>query len=169
MDKSSQEYLDNLRHSCAHLLAAAVRTLWPEAKNAIGPSIENGFYQDFDMGDIKISENDFPKIEKAMKEILKTWDDFAIQEVPVEQAKKDFAWNAYKLELIEEFSQQGKTITETVQGSFLDLCKGGHLENPKKEIKHLKLLSVAGAYWRGDEKNRMLTRIYGTCWPTKEE
>ncbi len=164
-----QQYLDNLRHSCAHLLAAAVRSIWPNAQNAIGPSIESGFYQDFDMGDVKISEADFERIENKMREILKTWDNFTIQEVPVEQAKKDFSWNPYKLELIDEFAVQGKTITETKQGSFLDLCKGGHLAHPKDEIKHFKLLSVAGAYWRGNEKNKMLTRIYGTCFPSQQE
>lgn len=163
------EGLDALRHSVAHLLAASVIKIWPNAKNAIGPSIENGFYQDFDMGGETISEDDFPKIEETMWEVLKTWDNVQIHEVPIKQAKKDFSWNPYKLELADEFAKQGKTITETLQGSFLDLCKGGHLHNPKKEIKHFKLLSVAGAYWRGNEKNPMLTRIYGTCWPTKKE
>ncbi|MBI4049257.1 MAG: threonine--tRNA ligase [Candidatus Doudnabacteria bacterium] len=167
--EQSQEYLNNLRHSCAHLLAASVVKLWPQAKNAIGPSIENGFYQDFDMGGTKISEADFPRIEKTMNEILQTWDNFQIREVSVKQAKMDFSWNPYKLALIDEFAGQGKTITETKQGSFLDLCRGGHLKHPKKEIKHFKLLSVAGAYWRGSEKNQMLTRIYGTCWPSKAE
>ena len=166
MDK---EHLNNLRHSCAHLLAAAVRSIWPSAQNAIGPSIDDGFYQDFDMGEVKISEADFETIEDKMRGILKTWDDFSIHEVPVEQAKKDFAWNAYKSELIDEFATAGKMITETRQGDFLDLCKGGHLEKPKDEIKHFKLLSVAGAYWRGNEKNKMLTRIYGTCFFSKQE
>ena len=162
------EHVDHLRHSCAHLLAFSVLQLWPEAKNAIGPAVENGFYQDFDLGDVKISENDLPKIEEKMREVLKTWDSFEIREVPVEKAREDFAWNPYKRELIEEFAVQGKTITETKQGDFLDLCKGGHSESPK-DIKHFKLLSIAGAYWRGNEKNKMLTRIYGTCFPTQEE
>ncbi len=164
-----QQYLNNLRHSCAHLLAASVISIWPSAKNAIGPAIDDGFYQDFDLGDIKISEADFDKIENKMREVLKTWDDFSIHEVPVEKAKKDFLWNQYKSELIDEFATQGKMITETKQGDFLDLCKGGHLERPKEEIKHFKLMSVAGAYWRGSEKNKMLTRIYGTCFPSKQE
>ncbi len=161
--------LDGRRHSCAHLLAAAVRNLWPGAKNAIGPAIEEGFYQDFDLGDVKISEEDFPHIEEKMREILVTWGPFAVKEVTAEQARKDFAWNEYKLELIEQFSGEGKLITENDPGNFLDLCRGGHSENPKEEIKHFKLLSVAGAYWHGDEKNKMLTRIYGTCFPTQEE
>lgn len=161
--------LNNIRHSCAHLLAAAVLELWPRTHNAIGPSIEDGFYQDFDFGDVKISEDDLPKIEKKMRDILEAWDDFQIKEVSPAQARKDFSHNPYKLELVEEFAKIGKTITETVQGKFLDLCKGGHCENPKEELKHFKLLTVAGAYWRGSEKNKMLTRIYGTVFPTQKE
>lgn len=156
--------LQGIRHSCAHLLAAAVRTLWPGAKNAIGPAIENGFYQDFDLGDVKISEADFPRIEETMRQIVEKWGPFVVREVSVEQARQDFVWNEYKLELIEEFAVGGKTITENDPGGFLDLCKGGHSEHPREEMRHFKLLSVAGAYWRGDEKNKMLTRIYGTCF-----
>ena len=166
---STNDNLSNIHHSTAHLLAAAVKQLWPNAKNAIGPSIKNGFYQDFDMGDVKVSEEDLPKIEEKMREILKGWKPFIVKEVSVEQAKKDFTDNPYKLELIEEFGKQGKTITENDPGNFLDLCKGGHSEDPQKEMKHFKLLSIAGAYWRGDEKNKMLTRIYGTAFPTKKE
>ena len=166
MEKNS---LDNLRHSAAHLLAAAVKQLWPDTHNAIGPSIENGFYQDFDFGKVKISEADLPKIEQKMREMLKSWGPFVEKEVSVEQALKDFANNPYKIELIHEFAKEGKKITENDPGHFLDLCKGGHSQNPKEELKHFKLLSIAGAYWRGDEKNKMLTRIYGTIFPTKEE
>ncbi|MBI2337686.1 threonine--tRNA ligase [Candidatus Daviesbacteria bacterium] len=165
-----QDRLNNLRHSCAHLLAAAVKQLWPGTHNAIGPAIENGFYQDFDFGAMKISEEDLPEIEKKMQEMVQNWGPFQTKEVAVDQAKKDFADNPYKLELIEEFAKEGKTITENNPGNFLDLCKGGHTEGePKEELKYFKLLSVAGAYWRGSEKNKMLTRIYGTCFPTKEE
>lgn len=169
MDKSANKKLEQIRHSCAHLLAASVKKLWPNAKNAIGPAIESGFYQDFDMGDVKLSENDFEKIEKKMLELLKTWDKFEIKEVTIEQARKDFADNPYKLELIEEFAKHGIIITETEQGDFLDLCKGGHSNSPQKEIKHFKLLSTAGAYWKENEKNKMLTRIYGTCFLTQRE
>ena len=164
-----EEKLNQIRHSCAHLLAAAVKQLYPGAQNAIGPSIENGFYQDFDLGKHTISEEDLPKIEAKMQEILQTWGPFETKEVSVEQAKKDFADNPYKLELIEEFGKEGKTITENNPGNFLDLCKGGHSENPKDEIRAIKLLSVAGAYWRGSEKNIMLTRIYGTAFSSQEE
>lgn len=166
---SEQKSLDHIRHSCAHLLAAAVLDLWPGAHNAIGPSIEGGFYQDFDLGDVKISEADFPKIEKRMKRILEGWKPFDVREVSIDQARKDFAHNPYKLELIEEFGKLGKTITENNPGNFLDLCKGGHSENPKQELKFFKLMKVAGAYWRGDETHKMLTRIYGTCFPSAQE
>ena len=165
----NNEKLNNLRHSAAHLLAAAVLDLFPGTHNAIGPAIENGFYQDFDFGDVKINEEDFAKIEKKMHDLLKSWDSFEIKEVSIDQAKKDFAHNPYKSELIEDFSKEGKTITETLQGDFLDLCKGGHSENLKENLKHFKLLSIAGAYWKGSEKNKMLTRIYGTAFSTQKE
>lgn len=166
MDK---DYLQNLRHSCAHLLAKAVRVLHPQARNAIGPAIENGFYQDFDMGDAKLSEEDFPKIEAKMREILKEWGSFSEKEVTADEAKQLMKGNIYKLELIADFAKAGKKITVNDPGDFIDLCKGNHCKSPKQELKHFKLLSVAGAYWRGDEKKKMLTRIYGTLFPTKEE
>ncbi len=169
LSKNDPQYLDHLRHSFSHLVAAAVRDLWPGAKNAIGPSIENGFYQDFDLNGGVISEDDFPKIEQKMREIVKTWKAFKSWEVTPKQAERDFAWNEYKVELIKEFAKDGKTITENTLGDFLDLCKGGHVDHPDQEMKHFKLLKVAGAYWRGDEKNKMLTRIYGTAWETQEE
>lgn len=168
MDK--QEDLNKLRHSSAHLLAAAVKQLWPGTHNAIGPAIENGFYQDFDFGQVKISEEDLPKIEKKMQELLQTWGPFQTKEVSPDEARKDFADNPYKLELVEDFAKEGKKITENDPGNFLDLCKGGHIEGDlQKELKHFKLLTVAGAYWKGSEKNKMLTRIYGTAFPTQEE
>lgn len=166
---SDQEHLDQLRHSCAHLLAAAVGELWPSAKRTIGPAIEQGFYYDFDFGDIKIIEEDLPKIEAKMHTLLPTWTEFRREEVTTDQAKETFARNEYKLELINEFSGEGKTLTFYHSGAFMDLCRGGHSEHPSEELKHFKLLSLAGAYWRGDEHNKMLTRIYGTCFPSKEE
>lgn len=168
-NKQSKEYLNNLRHSCAHLLAASVLELYPKAKRTIGPSIENGFYYDFDFGNTKISNEDLVKIEKKMKEIIKTWKGFEKQKVTVKEAKEFYKDNEYKLELIEEFSAEGKELTFFNSGNYSDLCRGGHIEHPNSEIKHFKLLSVAGAYWRGSEKNNMLTRIYGTCFPTKVE
>lgn len=163
------EQLNNLRHSCAHLLAKAVLTLYPGTHNAIGPAIENGFYQDFDFGERKISESDLPRIEQKMKEILPAWRSFEYKEVTLEEAKKLFSHNPYKLELAEEFAKGGKKLLTNNPGNFLDLCKMTHVENPTKEMQHFRLLKLAGAYWRGNEKNKMLTRIYGTCFPTQNE
>lgn len=166
MDKKN---LDSLRHSCAHLLAKAVKDLWPGTHNAIGPAIENGFYQDFDFGNVKISEQDLQKIEEKMRQILPSWTQFEFNEVTIEEARELFKDNPYKIELAEEFAKEGKKLTTNNPGNFLDLCKMGHVENPSKELQHFTLLSVAGAYWRGDEKNKMLTRIYGTIFPTQQE
>lgn len=165
----NQERLNNLRHSCAHLLAAAVMQLWPKTKRTIGPAIENGFYYDFDFGDVKISENDFIQIEQKMHELVKNWQGFERREVSVAEAKEEYKGNEYKHELIEEFSKEGQKLTFYRSGNYEDLCRGGHVAHPSEELKYFKLLSVAGAYWRGNEKNKMLTRIYGTCFPTKAE
>lgn len=160
--------LDNLRHSCSHLLAAAVMELWPDTKRAIGPAIENGFYFDFEFAK-PISEEDFPKIEQKMHELAKKWDKFERHELSPEEAKKEYPDNPYKHELISEFAKNGEKLSFYKSGDYWDLCAGGHVENPKEQLKHFKLLSIAGAYWRGNEKNKMLTRIYGTIFPTKEE
>jgi len=165
MDK---DYLNSLRHSCSHLLAAAVLELYPNAKPTLGPPIDDGFYYDFDFS-APISENDLPRIEEKMNQLIKVWRGFERSEVPSDEAKQRYANNPYKRELIEEFSAQGQTISFYKAGDFEDLCRGGHVENPSKELKHFKLLSIAGAYWRGSEKNKMLTRIYGTAFPTKEK
>lgn len=163
------EQLSSLRHSCAHLLAAAINELYPNAKRTIGPSIENGFYYDFDFGTTKISEADFPKIEEKMHELVKDWNGFVHKEVSAEEAREFFKNNPYKLELIDEFSKEGQTLTFYTSGNFTDLCRGGHTEKPSEDLQHFKLLSIAGAYWRGDEKNKMLTRIYGTCFSSAQE
>ncbi len=168
MSSSEEEKLNNIRHSCAHLLAAAVMELWPDTKRTIGPAIENIFYYDFDF--VKpISEEDLPKIEKKMAEILPSWSHFEHKEVSENEAKKIFKDNPYKLELISEIVEKKEPITIYTIGNFDDLCRGGHSENPAKDIGAFKLLSIAGAYWRGSEKNKMLTRIYGTCFQTKKE
>jgi threonyl-tRNA synthetase len=168
--QNNEEKLAPIRHTLAHLLAASVRELYPGAKNAIGPVIENGFYQDFDLP-APISEEDFPKIEETMRKKLKEWTSSSHREVSIEEAKKEFAWNEYKTELIDEFATGGKTLTFYTLGDFLDLCKGGHCENPAKEVdpEAFKLSHVAGAYWRGDEKNKMLTRIYGFAFENKTQ
>lgn len=167
--KNDPQYAEKLRHSSAHVLAAAVKELWPDAKPAIGPAIESGFYYDFDFGDATVSEADFPKIEEKMRELVKNWKSFERREVSVEEAHKEFNGNEYKLELIEEFAKEGKTLSIYKSGEFADLCRGGHIEHPDRELKHFKLLSVAGAYWRGSEKNKMLTRIYGTAFESRAE
>jgi threonyl-tRNA synthetase len=169
MAKRIEDPLDSTRHSCAHLLAATVLDLYPGSNNAIGPAIEDGFYQDFDLHGQKISDEDLPMIETKMHEILKGWHAFEHREVTADEARRLFAHNPYKLALIDEFALDGKSITVNDPGNFLDLCKGGHSDNPQEDLKNFKLLRIAGAYWKGDEKNKMLTRIYGTVWPTKKE
>ncbi|MEK7176260.1 MAG: threonine--tRNA ligase [Patescibacteria group bacterium] len=163
------ENLENKRHSLAHLLAAAVLELYPEAKNTIGPAIDNGFYYDF--GDLKISDTDLSKIENKMKELLPSWTKFFHKEVSPEEAREHFRTNSYKLELIEELEKTAEKITFYTCGNFTDLCRGGHVENPSKDIKSdsWKLSRIAGAYWRGDEKNKMLTRVYGLAFETEKE
>jgi threonyl-tRNA synthetase len=179
-DKQSKEYLDNLRHSAAHLLAAAVLELYPDAKLAIGPSIENGFYYDIDFGDQKVTEEDFPKIESKMHELISSWKSFEREELSQDEAKSQYKSNPYKEELIDQYTENGKqkvgfyksvgSESSYFNGKpYWDLCKGGHVEKPSDEIKFFKLLSVAGAYWRGSEKNKMLTRIYGTIFPSQKE
>lgn len=167
MDNKREE-LDRLRHSAAHLLAAAILELYPGTKNTIGPAIENGFYYDFDF-EQPISEEDLPKIEAKMHELVKDWATFERQELSAAELKEQFSDNPYKLELIEEFGGQGQTLTTYKSGNFTDFCRGGHSANPSQELKAFKLLSVAGAYWRGNEKNKMLTRIYGTAFATQAE
>lgn len=159
--------LDNLRHSCAHLLAAAVEQLYPNALKTIGPAIENGFYFDFD--NLKISDDDLPKIEEKMHALVASWNSFEGREISVSDALKLYANNPYKQELIQEFSSENQSLTIYKSGEYEDLCRGGHTNHPSKELQYFKLLSVAGAYWRGNEKNKMLTRIYGTCWPSQKE
>jgi threonyl-tRNA synthetase len=161
--------LNNLRHSCAHLLAAAVVRLWPDTKPTIGPAIEHGFYYDFDFSTVKISDADLPKIEEAMHELVNDWGSFERIEIDSNKAMEQYNNNEYKKELIHEFTAAGEQLTLYRSGGFVDLCRGGHCERPDTELKYFKLLKIAGAYWRGSEKNKMLIRIYGTCWPTKEE
>jgi threonyl-tRNA synthetase len=158
------------RHSLAHLLAAAVLELWPHAKRTIGPAIDDGFYYDFDFGESKVTEADLAKIEAKMLEILPSWTKFRRAEHTVAEVKLMFKDNPYKLELIDEFSREGQTLTTYTSGNFTDLCRGGHIES-MQEIKagSWRLDRIAGAYWRGNEKNKMLTRIYGLAFDTKKE
>lgn len=170
------DHLQKLRHSCAHLLAAAVLELYPNTKLTIGPSIENGFYYDFQF-EQAITEDDLPKIEKKMQELLPSFTSFSHREVTEKEAKEFYKDNEFKQELIDEIVKKGEKITfykvgdsSTDSGQvFEDLCRGGHSDAPSKEIGAFKLLNLAGAYWRGSEKNPMLTRIYGTAFPTQKE
>ncbi len=166
----SNEQLEHLRHSLAHLLAAAVLELYPDTKNAIGPAIDNGFYYDFEFS-TALSENNLEQLENQMRKILKTWDAFTVKEVSADEARSLYQNNPYKLELINEIEKKGEKITLYTSGNFTDLCRGGHVENPAKEIQSnsFKLDRIAGAYWRGDEKNKMLTRVYGLAFNTQQE
>ena len=168
MSDQPKNELFKLRHTVAHLLAAAVQALYPDAKRTIGPVIENGFYYDFDFH-MPISEADLKAIEKKMLEIGKTWKACKRSQMSPEEAKAVLKNNKYKCELIDEFAGAGEAISFYTHGSFTDLCEGPHLEDPTGQLKNFKLLSLAGAYWRGSEKNKMLTRIYGTAFFTKEE
>lgn len=167
-NQSNQEYLEHLRHSAAHLLAAAVMELWPDTKRTIGPATEDGFYYDFEFS-VPISDKDLSNIEEKMRQIVKNWSGFERNEIVENQAEEKVKGNQYKEELIAEIAKKGEPITFYKSGEFEDLCRGGHVENPSQELKHFKLLSLAGAYWRGDEKNTMLTRIYGTAFPSAAE
>lgn len=161
--------INHIRHSLAHLLGAAVLELYPGSKLAIGPAIEDGFYYDIDING-KVSDTDLPLIEDKMREILKTWKGFEGKEVSPEEAKQAFAGNPFKEELIQELADKGEQITLYTSGSFTDLCRGGHVEQIKDiEPKAFRLSHVAGAYWRGSEKNPQLTRIYGLAFATKDE
>lgn len=162
--------LEYKRHTLAHLLAAAVLELYPDTKNTIGPAIDNGFYYDFEFS-APLSENDLEKIESKMRELLPSWSTFSKVEIAQDEALSEYSDNDYKQELIKEIADKGEVITLYTVGNFTDLCRGGHAENPNIDITpdSFKLDRIAGAYWRGDEKNKMLTRIYGLAFNTKDE
>lgn len=166
------QQLEHKRHTLAHLLAAAVLEKYPHAKLTLGPAIDTGFYYDIDFsGGDTPGDEDLKVLQKDMKKLLNKWTEFTHEVVSAETAKEKFAGNQFKLELINEIEGRGETITLYTCGGFTDLCRGGHLENPKAEINTdaFKLDKIAGAYWRGNEKNPMLTRIYGLAFDTVEE
>ncbi len=163
LSPEEKEKLQALRHSAAHLLAAAVTELYPSAKPTIGPATDEGFYYDFEFEE-PISENDLPAIEALMQKIVEGWRGFERLEVGADEALAMYANNPYKQELINEFAEAGEAITLYKSGDFVDLCRGGHIDGPADNLRHFKLLSLAGAYWRGSEENIMLTRIYGTAF-----
>lgn len=168
MSKNTND-LQEMRHSLAHLLAAAVIEIYPTTLLTIGPAVDNGFYYDMDFAS-PISEKDFPVIEKKMRTLLKTWKGFTHKEVTYDDAKTFFVDNPYKLELIEEIHKKGEKITLYTSGNFTDLCRGGHVEDMQTvQPDCFELSRIAGAYWRGKEENKMLTRIYGLAFNTKGE
>ena len=161
------EKLSVLNHSCAHLLAQAVKHLYKDAKFWVGPVISDGFYYDIDLGDITLTEEDLPKIEKEMKKISKDGKKIIRHEISREEALEKFHDDPYKIDLIKEMPAD-TVITCYSQGDFTDLCRGPHVESVK-EIKYFKLLKVSGAYYKGDSKNKMLQRIYGICFQTETD
>ena len=162
------ERLDKLNHSCAHLLAQAVQHLYPQAKFWVGPSIEEGFYYDIDLGDVTLTEEDLEKIEKEMKKCSKSAKNIVRHELTKEEALDRFKDDPYKMDLISRMDENETVISCYTQGDFTDLCRGPHVDNTK-ELKHFKLLKVSGAYWKGDSKNKMLQRIYGICFDNEED
>ena len=167
----NKEHLAHIRHTLAHILAQTVMKDYKGAKLTLGPAIDNGFYYDVDFGDTKIGDEDLKDFEKEMQKNLPSWTEFTHQEVEKDFALEKFSGNEYKTELINEIAERGEKITLYTCDGFTDLCRGGHAENPSKEIKKgsWKLDRVAGAYWRGDEKNKMLTRIYGLAFETNDD
>lgn len=163
-----EESLNTLNHSCAHLLAQAVKHLYPQAKFWVGPVIDEGFYYDIDLGDDVIKEEDLPKIEKEMKKISKDGKRIVRHEITKKEALEMFKDDPYKIDLISRMDENENVISCYTQGDFTDLCRGPHMDSVK-EIKYFKLLKVSGAYWKGDANNKMLQRIYGVCFPTNEE
>jgi len=188
----NHEHLHAMRHSLAHITAAAVQRIWPEAKFGVGPVVDNGFYYDIDLGERKISEDNFAKIEKEMRGIINYGDDFERFEMPIDQAIDWARQNnqPYKEELLNDLKRSGTTIAKDLDadelglaaegdaaienvsfyknGNFVDLCRGPHVANTK-DVGAFKLLRVAGAYWRGNEKNPQMQRLYGVAFETQEE
>ncbi len=188
----STDELHEMRHSLAHIMAQAVQHLWPQAKFGVGPAIDDGFYYDIDLGGATISEDDFPKIEKEMKKIIAANYPFERRDVPIEDA---IAWaennhQVFKLELLNDLKRSGTTVAKELvgedlgsvtdrdsklktvslysQGDYTDLCRGGHADSTGK-VGAFKLMRVAGAYWRGDEKRQQMQRLYGVAFATHKE
>ncbi|MCH4285186.1 MULTISPECIES: threonine--tRNA ligase [Bacillota] len=166
IDIKENERLSVMNHSCAHMMAQAVKRLYPNAKFWVGPVISEGFYYDIDLGDEVIRDEDLPKIEKEMKKIAKDGKRIVRKEISKAEALEMFKDDPYKIDLIQDL--EDGNITCYQQGEFIDLCRGPHVDTVK-ELKNFKLLKHSGAYWKGDANNKMLQRIYGVCFETKEE
>jgi len=165
-DFKNEEALNTLNHSCAHVMAQAVKHLYPDAKFWVGPVVSEGFYYDMDLGDKVITDEDLPKIEKEMKKICKDGKRIVREEISKDEALEMFKDDPYKIDLIGGL--EDGSITCYRQGDFVDLCRGPHVETVKL-CRNFKLLKHSGAYWKGDKNNKVLQRIYGCCFPTKEE
>ena len=161
------EALETLNHSCAHMMAHAVKHLWPQAKFWVGPVVEEGFYYDIDLGDYTIKDEDLAKIEKEMKKIAKDGKRIVRVEISKEEALEQFKDDPYKVDLISRM-EEGTNISMYTQGDYTDLCRGPHVDN-EKMCRYFKLIKHSGAYWTGDKNNKVLQRIYGVCLPTQEE
>ncbi len=166
IDFKKDEALKRLNHSCAHVMAQAIKHLYPQAKFWVGPVVSEGFYYDIDLGDVVIKDEDIPKIEKEMKKICKDGKRIVRMEISKQEALDMFQDDPYKVDLISDL--EDGTISCYKQGDFVDLCRGPH-EDTVKKCKYFKLLKHSGAYWKGDKNNQVLQRIYGVCFPTKEE
>ena len=167
IDFRKDENLSVLNHSCAHVMAQAVKRIYPHAKFWVGPVVEEGFYYDIDLGDDVISEDDLPRIEKEMKKISKENKRIVRIELSKDEAYEMFEKDEYKIDLIDRLDENVVTISAYQQGEFIDLCKGPHVESTRK-VKHFKLNKVAGAYWKGDSNNKVLQRLYGFCFEDQE-
>lgn len=191
-EKQSEDELYAMRHSLAHIMAAAIQHLWPETKFGVGPVVENGFYYDVDNDDVKISEEYLPQIEKEMQKIIAADEPFERFDMPIDDA---IEWakkyeQPYKLELLNDLKRAGTTVAKDLDatelgieagrdskvtdvsfyrnGDFTDLCRGPHVESTGK-VGAFKLMRVSGAYWRGNEKNPQMQRIYGVAFATEKE
>lgn len=172
-NENEKNELEMKRHSLAHIMALAIKQIYPEVKFAIGPDIDNGFYYDIDLDNKKIGDSDLLEIEKKMKHIVKQNLKFIKSEMDINDAISKFeeSNDVYKVEILKELKSEGESVVSFYQlGDFTDLCRGPHIESSGKiQLGSFKLDKLAGAYWRGDEKNKMLTRIYGLAFSTKEE
>ena len=166
-DFLNEEELHILNHSCAHVMAQAVKHLWPQAKFWVGPVVEEGFYYDMDLGDVTLNDADLDKIEKEMKKVCKDGKKITRHEISKEEALAQFADDPYKVDLISRM-EDGVQISMYTQGDFTDLCRGPHVDNTKL-CRNFKLIKHSGAYWKGDKNNKVLQRVYGVCFPTAEE